>query len=69
MLQNGSGTIGDEDFRLILQGLGGIQDERIIEEIFIEFDVDGNGVIDFAEFSNMVKSYMTEEDVESCGNK
>ena len=69
MFQSSAGTINEDDFRTILRGLGEIHNDEVIEDIFSEFDVDGNGVIDYAEFSNMVKNYLTEEDVESFGNK
>ncbi len=54
------------EFQQVLRGIGEINDDSIIEGIFSEFDVDANGLIDYDEFTNFVKSYMTEEDMESC---
>ncbi|CAD6190014.1 unnamed protein product [Caenorhabditis auriculariae] len=58
-----SGGISKKDFRFILRELGDITDNQVIDEIFNEADVDGNGVIDYDEFSYMVKNYMTDEDI------
>ncbi|KAK5979474.1 HLH domain-containing protein [Trichostrongylus colubriformis] len=49
--------------RYILRELGDITDNQIIDEIFMEADVDGNGLIDYDEFSYMVKNYMTDDDI------
>uniref|UniRef100_A0A914VXK1 EF-hand domain-containing protein n=1 Tax=Plectus sambesii TaxID=2011161 RepID=A0A914VXK1_9BILA len=43
--------------------VGDIDDDRIIDDVFAEVDVDGNGLIDYDEFSSMVRNYMTDDDV------
>uniref|UniRef100_A0A0K0DFP2 Troponin C n=1 Tax=Angiostrongylus cantonensis TaxID=6313 RepID=A0A0K0DFP2_ANGCA len=58
-----SSVISKKDFQYILRELGDITDNQIIDEIFLEADVDGNGLIDYDEFSYMVKNYMTDEDI------
>ncbi|CAI4223530.1 unnamed protein product [Auanema sp. JU1783] len=58
-----SGSISKRDFQYILREFGDITDSQIIEEIFLEADVDGNGVIDYDEFAYMVKNYMTDDDI------
>ncbi|NP_001343834.1 EF-hand domain-containing protein [Caenorhabditis elegans] len=58
-----NGGISKKDFRFILRELGDITDNQIIDEIFNEADVDGNGVIDYDEFTYMVKNYMTDDDI------
>jgi len=62
-LQGESGHITKRDFQYILRELGDISDDSVIEEIFTEADVDGNGLIDYDEFTFLVKNYMTDEDV------
>ena len=61
--QSENGGISKKDFRYILRELGDITDNQIIDEIFNEADVDGNGVIDYDEFTYMVKNYMTDDDI------
>lgn len=58
-----SSVISKKDFQYILRELGDITDNQIIDEIFLEADVDGNGLIDYDEFSYMVKNYMTDDDI------
>nr|AAS99339.1 putative calmodulin isoform c [Dictyocaulus viviparus] len=58
-----SNVISKKDFQYILRELGDITDNQIIDEIFLEADVDGNGLIDYDEFSYMVKNYLTDEDI------
>ncbi|KJH46302.1 EF hand [Dictyocaulus viviparus] len=48
-----SNVISKKDFQYILRELGDITDNQIIDEIFLEADVDGNGLIDYDEFSYM----------------
>ncbi len=62
-LQTESGQITEEMFRYILDKVGDISDSALVDELFTEVDVDGNGVIDYDEFAVMVKNYLTEEDV------
>ncbi|RCN43220.1 EF hand [Ancylostoma caninum] len=58
-----SSVISKKDFQYILRELGDITDNQIIDEIFLEADVDGNGLIDYDEFTYMVKNYMTDDDI------
>ncbi|GMR56536.1 hypothetical protein PMAYCL1PPCAC_26731, partial [Pristionchus mayeri] len=58
-----AGTISKRDFQYILRELGDITDNTIIDEIFNECDVDGNGIIDADEFADMVRNYMTDDDI------
>lgn len=58
-----SGLISKKDFEFVLRELGDIHNGRMIEELFIEYDVDGDGFIDFDEFSFLVRNYLTDEDV------
>lgn len=62
--QHRSGFISEADFRMILKTLGDINDDEVLDQIFQEVDVDGNGVIDYNEFSSMVRNYMQDDDVE-----
>ncbi|CAJ0956972.1 unnamed protein product, partial [Mesorhabditis belari] len=58
-----SGVISKKDFQYILRELGDITDSIIVDEIFMEADVDGNGLLDSDEFTYMCKNYMTDEDI------
>ncbi|CAJ0582791.1 unnamed protein product, partial [Mesorhabditis spiculigera] len=58
-----SGVISKKDFQYILRELGDITDSTIQDEIFLEADVDGNGLIDYDEFTYMCKNYMLDEDI------
>ncbi|GMS78836.1 hypothetical protein PENTCL1PPCAC_1011, partial [Pristionchus entomophagus] len=58
-----AGCISKRDFHYVLREFGDITDNTIIEEIFNEVDVDGNGVIDADEFSYMVRNYMNDDDI------
>lgn len=61
--QSESGFISRKDFEFVLRELGDIQSSSLIEELFIEYDVDSDGFIDFDEFSFLVKNYLSDEDV------
>ncbi|EPB67011.1 EF hand [Ancylostoma ceylanicum] len=63
IVQSESSVISKKDFQYILRELGDITDNQIIDEIFLEADVDGNGLIDYDEFTYMVKNYMTDDDI------
>ncbi|GMT10410.1 hypothetical protein PFISCL1PPCAC_1707, partial [Pristionchus fissidentatus] len=58
-----AGAISKRDFQYVLREFGDITDNTIIEEIFNEVDVDGNGLIDADEFSYMVRNYMNDDDI------
>ncbi|KAF7636589.1 hypothetical protein Mgra_00003984 [Meloidogyne graminicola] len=47
--RNESGLISKKDFDFVLRELGDIQNSRLIDELFVEYDVDGDGFIDFDE--------------------
>uniref|UniRef100_A0A914C2W8 EF-hand domain-containing protein n=1 Tax=Acrobeloides nanus TaxID=290746 RepID=A0A914C2W8_9BILA len=58
-----SGLISRKDFEFVLKELGGIMNDKLIDEIFTEYDVDSDGFIDYDEFSFLVKNYLTDDDV------
>ncbi|VDK18548.1 unnamed protein product [Anisakis simplex] len=58
-----SGAVSKKDFEFILREVGDITDNAIIDEIFDEVDVDGDGIIDYDEFTFMVRNYMTDDDI------
>ncbi|KAK6107818.1 EF hand family protein [Brugia pahangi] len=60
------GVVSKKDFQYILSELGDIHDKAVIDEIFAEADVDGDGVLDYDEFSFMVRNYMIDEDLVTC---
>uniref|UniRef100_A0A914GSI8 EF-hand domain-containing protein n=1 Tax=Globodera rostochiensis TaxID=31243 RepID=A0A914GSI8_GLORO len=62
-----SGLIARKDFEFVLRELGDIQNGRLIEELFMEYDVDSDGFIDFDEFSFLVRNYLTDDDVCNLG--
>lgn len=65
-LQSEVGSVSKKDFQYILGELGDIRDKAIVDEIFAEADVDGNGVLDYDEFTFMVRNYMMDEDLATC---
>uniref|UniRef100_A0A915Q0B7 EF-hand domain-containing protein n=1 Tax=Setaria digitata TaxID=48799 RepID=A0A915Q0B7_9BILA len=60
------GVVSKKDFQYILSELGDIRDNAVVDEIFAEADVDGNGVLDYDEFTFMVRNYMIDEDLATC---
>ncbi|VDN31138.1 unnamed protein product, partial [Gongylonema pulchrum] len=60
------GSVSKKDFQYILGELGDIRDKAIVDEIFAEADVDGDGVLDYDEFTFMVRNYMLDEDLATC---
>lgn len=42
--QGENGSINEIDFRYVLSTLGGIDNSDVVDEIFAEVDVDGNGM-------------------------
>ncbi|VDM98807.1 unnamed protein product [Thelazia callipaeda] len=60
------GLISKKDFQYILEELGDIRDKAVVDEIFAEADVDGDGVLDYDEFTFMVRNYMVDEDLANC---
>lgn len=61
--QNENGLISKKDFEFVLRELGHITNSTLLDELFIEYDVDSDGFIDFDEFSFLVKNYLTDDDV------
>uniref|UniRef100_A0A0R3RNJ6 Calmodulin n=1 Tax=Elaeophora elaphi TaxID=1147741 RepID=A0A0R3RNJ6_9BILA len=61
-----SGVVSKKDFQYILSELGDIRDKAVVDEIFAEADVDGDGVLDYDEFTFMVRNYMIDEDLATC---
>uniref|UniRef100_A0A1I7VRM1 EF hand family protein n=1 Tax=Loa loa TaxID=7209 RepID=A0A1I7VRM1_LOALO len=60
------GVVSKKDFQYILTELGDIRNKAVIDEIFAEADVDGDGVLDYDEFAFMVRNYMIDEDLDTC---
>ncbi|GMR58478.1 hypothetical protein PMAYCL1PPCAC_28673 [Pristionchus mayeri] len=58
-----SDAINKSDFAYILRELGDITDRDLINEIFNESDLDGNGVIDKDEFEAMCANYFQPGDI------
>lgn len=63
IFQSESGLVSRKDFEFVLKELGGIMNDKLIDEIFTEYDVDSDGFIDYDEFSFLVKNYLTDDDV------
>lgn len=59
--QDSNGVISEAEFKHVLMELGGFPEDEI-EDIFREVDVAGNGQIDYEEFSQMVRTYLLDED-------
>lgn len=51
-----------------MKNVGEINDDELLDQIFQEIDVDGNGVIDYHEFASMVRHYLKDDDVESLNH-
>lgn len=66
LLQGEGGVVTKKDFQYILSELGDIHDKAVVDEIFAEADVDGDGVLDYDEFTFMVRNYMIDEDLATC---
>lgn len=64
--QSESGVVSKKDFEYILSELGEIRDKAVVDEIFAEADVDGDGVLNYDEFTFMVRNYMIDEDLNTC---
>uniref|UniRef100_A0A1I7RS60 Calmodulin n=1 Tax=Bursaphelenchus xylophilus TaxID=6326 RepID=A0A1I7RS60_BURXY len=58
-----NGLISKRDFEFVLRELGHITNSELLDELFLEYDVDSDGFIDFDEFSFLVKNYLTDDDV------
>ncbi|VDO96018.1 unnamed protein product [Heligmosomoides polygyrus] len=58
-----STVISKKDFQCISREPGDITDNQIIDEIFLEVEADGNCWMEYDEFSDMVKNYMTDDDI------
>ncbi|KAF8355040.1 hypothetical protein PRIPAC_96663 [Pristionchus pacificus] len=58
-----TGSVTKRDFAWVLREFGDITDMTIIEDIFNESDVDGNGLIDKDEFTFMCRNYLTDDDL------
>lgn len=65
--QDSNGVISEAEFKHVLMELGGFPEDEI-EEIFREVDVAGNGQIDYEEFSQMVRTYLLDEDSGANGS-
>ncbi|KAI6190032.1 hypothetical protein M3Y97_00072800 [Aphelenchoides bicaudatus] len=61
--RNETGVVTKQDFEFVLRELGGINDTKLLEELFAEFDVDSDGYIDYEEFAFLVKNYLHDDDI------
>mmetsp|Transcript_25911 Transcript_25911/g.55467 ORF Transcript_25911/g.55467 Transcript_25911/m.55467 type:complete len:150 (+) Transcript_25911:137-586(+) len=52
--KDGDGTIDSEELGTVLRSLGNQPTEEEVEDMIREADKDGNGIIDFAEFIEMM---------------
>jgi len=57
---NGDGSISKRELNTVLKSLGGYPSEETINKMMIEYDDDGNEVIDFDEFIKMIVKYNQE---------
>ena len=61
---NQDGYVSCDELMLVMRRLGHHPTESEVEEMIADVDLDGNGVIDFAEFVSMIARRMTEVDTE-----
>ncbi|KAJ9473475.1 Caltractin [Diplonema papillatum] len=60
---DGSGAIDSEEMSLALKGLGfGEYSKNEVDRMVREIDLDGNGLVEYHEFAQMVKSRMAQKD-------
>ncbi|KAH7721562.1 calmodulin isoform a [Aphelenchoides avenae] len=57
------GMISQKDFEYVLREIGDINNSWLLEELFTEYDVDGDGFIGPAEFGVLVRDYLTDDDI------
>jgi calmodulin len=62
--KNGDGTISSHELGTIMRSLGQNPTESELMDMINEVDIDGNGIIDFKEFLNMMAKKMKETDSE-----
>ena len=62
--KDGDGKITLKELGAILRNLGKNPTQKQIEQMFIEIDSDGNGVIDFYEFVSFINKKMRDLDIE-----
>lgn len=55
--------ISQKDFEYVLREIGDINNSWLLEELFTEYDVDGDGFIGPAEFGVLVRDYLTDDDI------
>lgn len=62
--KNGDGTISSAELGTVMRSLGQNPTESELMDMINEVDVDGNGIIDFREFLNMMAKKMKDTDSE-----
>ena len=55
-MQDGDGLITAEEIRQTMMGLGEQLSEAEVKAMVLEADLNGDGYIDFTEFSNLMKN-------------
>ena len=61
---NEDGYISADELIKVMRNLGHQPTEAEVEEMIVDVDMDGNGVIDFAEFVSMMARRINDMDVE-----
>ena len=68
--RDGDGTVTIHELGSVMNSLGRYPTDAELQDIINEFDLDGNGVIDFKEFIPMMESYVmkdiTEDELLEC---
>ncbi len=68
--KDSDGTISSEEFEGVMQALGLLPTKEEVEILLASVDTDGNGVIDFAEFVDVMKGYLwTSEKAPTAGEE
>ena len=63
--QDGSGEISPQELLLVMRAMGQNPTEDELQNLVMEIDTDGNGIIDFNEFVAMMKERLHEVDDEA----
>ncbi|XP_020604205.1 calmodulin-A-like [Orbicella faveolata] len=63
--KDGDGTITTKELGILMRSLGENPTEQELEQIILEIDMDGNGIIDFREFLHLMETRMKGTDTEA----